>query len=237
MKKIDNLKKSTFSVLGFALTLMPSYAQVTTFDYTVGEQLYTVPAGVNLIQIEVSGGQGGSGDGGERDLGATMIGTFAVTPGDVYVVAVGGAGAQYGNSRGGTGVLFETIPLIVAGGGGGGAINAVGGGGLITEEGGSSSGAGGTAGGGGSYNDAIDQVNTPSNHAGAGQAIITVICPEIVVTYTTTLEAFGGDAAIDNTVSGGDGTFVFDWDNDGTGDFDDSEGLTDLVAGNLSCGG
>ena len=49
-----------------------------------------------------------------------MIGTFAVTPGDVYVVAVGGAGAQYGNSRGGTGVLFETIPLIVAGGGGGG---------------------------------------------------------------------------------------------------------------------
>lgn len=217
MKKIDNLKKSTFSVLGFALTLMPSYAQVTTFDYSGGEQLYTVPAGVNLIQIEVSGGQGGSGDGGERDLGATMIGTFAVTPGDVYVVAVGGAGAQYGNSRGGTGVLFETIPLIVAGGGGG----------LITEEGGSSSGAGGTAGGGGSYNDAIDQVNTPSNHAGAGQAIITVICPEIVVTYTTTLEAFGGDAAIDNTVSGGDGT----------GDFDDSEGLTDLVAGNLSCGG
>lgn len=225
MKKRDNLKKSTFSVLGFALTLMPSYAQVTTFDYTGGEQLQTVPAGVNLIQIEVSGGQGGSGDGGERDLGATMIGTFAVTPGDVYVVAVGGAGAQYGNSRGGTGVLFETIPLIVAVGGGGGAINAVGG--LITEEGGSSSGAGGTAGGGGSYNDAIDQVNTPSNHAGAGQAIITVICPEIVVTQTTTLEAFGGDAAIDNKVSGGDGT----------GDFDDSEGLTDLVAGNLSCGG
>ena len=45
------------------------------------------------------------------------------------------------------------------------------------------------------------------------------------------METFGGDASIDITVTGGDGSYVFDWDTDGVGDFDDSEDLTDLTAG------
>ncbi len=45
------------------------------------------------------------------------------------------------------------------------------------------------------------------------------------------METFGGDASIDITVTGGDGSYVFDWDTDGTGDFDDAEDLTDLTAG------
>ena len=50
---------------------------------------------------------------------------------------------------------------------------------------------------------------------------------------TITDEEFGGDGAIDLTViaEGEDPIFTYDWDSDGTGDFDDPEDLTDLVAG------
>ncbi len=59
---------------------------------------------------------------------------------------------------------------------------------------------------------------------------VTVL-DEIVVTYTTTDEIMGGDGAVDIDVSGGTPAYTFDWDNDGTGDFDDTEDLTDLVGG------
>ncbi|MFT5819145.1 MAG: hypothetical protein ACI8ZM_000368 [Crocinitomix sp.] len=54
---------------------------------------------------------------------------------------------------------------------------------------------------------------------------------EIVITYTSYDEVYGGDGEIDITVTGGVPAYTFDWDIDGTGDFDDSEDLTDLVAG------
>ncbi len=41
----------------------------------------------------------------------------------------------------------------------------------------------------------------------------------------------GADGAIDLTASGGTGSLLFDWDNDGTGDTDDSEDLVGLIAG------
>lgn len=86
-------------------------------------------------------------------------------------------------------------------------------------------------GGGGSYNDGTDQVNTAGNHSGNGVAIITVLCGSPIIEFTAELESFGADASIDLTITGGDGTYVFDWDNDGTGDFDDTEDLTGISAG------
>lgn len=53
----------------------------------------------------------------------------------------------------------------------------------------------------------------------------------LVLSYLTNDELFGGDALIDLTVSGGNPTYSFDWDNDGTGDFDDDEDLASLVSG------
>ena len=44
-------------------------------------------------------------------------------------------------------------------------------------------------------------------------------------------EMFGNDGTIDLTVSGGAPAYTFDWDNDGTGDNDDTEDLSGLVAG------
>ncbi len=44
-------------------------------------------------------------------------------------------------------------------------------------------------------------------------------------------EIAGDDGAIDITVTGGAPAYTFDWDNDGTGDFDDTEDLTGLAPG------
>lgn len=46
-----------------------------------------------------------------------------------------------------------------------------------------------------------------------------------------TNEMVGGDGEIDLIISGGAPTYTFDWDNDGTGDFDDTEDLTGLLPG------
>ncbi|MFT5822841.1 MAG: hypothetical protein ACI8ZM_004098 [Crocinitomix sp.] len=51
------------------------------------------------------------------------------------------------------------------------------------------------------------------------------------ITFTTTDEILGSDGTIDITVTGGSTPYTFDWDNDGTGDFDDVEDLDGLICG------
>jgi hypothetical protein len=53
----------------------------------------------------------------------------------------------------------------------------------------------------------------------------------ISISSSTTDELFGTDGTINITVSGGNPSYSFDWDNDGTGDFDDSEDLTGVSGG------
>jgi hypothetical protein len=53
----------------------------------------------------------------------------------------------------------------------------------------------------------------------------------ITITVNATDELFGSDGQIDITVAGGNPTYTFDWDNDGTGDFNDTEDLTSLDPG------
>ena len=53
----------------------------------------------------------------------------------------------------------------------------------------------------------------------------------ITITYTTVDEMMGADGSIDITVTGGNPAYSFDWDTDGTGDFDDTEDLTGLAGG------
>jgi hypothetical protein len=61
---------------------------------------------------------------------------------------------------------------------------------------------------------------------------IEIIEPAVLEgTAAFTSELFGTDGSIDLTVTGGTAPYTFDWDNDGTGDTDDSEDLMDLIAG------
>jgi len=62
------------------------------------------------------------------------------------------------------------------------------------------------------------------------EAIIDVtVTEEISITYVVTPETVFEDGEIDITVTGGVAPYTFDWDNDGTGDFDDTEDLTGLA--------
>jgi len=102
-------------------------AQTSTFSYVAAVQTYTVPAGVTSISITASGAQGGGNispiyTGG---LGATLTGTFTVTPGHVLDIIVGQEPGVAAENAGGGGGSFvwdassATLPLIAAGGGGG----------------------------------------------------------------------------------------------------------------------
>ena len=62
-------------------------------------------------------------------------------------------------------------------------------------------------------------------------ASVSVTVYDVELTFTTEDIIVGDDGAIDITVSGGNPPNTFDWDNDGTGDFDDTEDLSGLAEG------
>ena len=105
-----------------------------TFNYTGSVQNYTVPDGVNSLSITAIGAAGGNDSyyywnttGGE---GASVSGSFTVTPGEILYLMIGQKGGDNSNSyyfaAGGGGgtfvtsdVNFTTNLLLAAGGGGG----------------------------------------------------------------------------------------------------------------------
>ena len=105
----------------------------STFNYSGGIVSWTVPSGVNYIEIDAYGAQGSSGNTGAGGLGAHMKGGFSVSPGQVLSVLVGGVGednatqGHAGNSTGGGGGTFivtgSTAMLVAGGGGGTGAVS------------------------------------------------------------------------------------------------------------------
>jgi hypothetical protein len=64
----------------------------------------------------------------------------------------------------------------------------------------------------------VDTINITANEAAA-------------FTLAGQDEISGSDGSIQLTITSGTAPFVFDWDNDGTGDFDDTQDLSGLVAG------
>ena len=114
----------------YAESYNPGTLSTSTFNFTGSMQSFTVPSGVTSITVEAFGAQGGGGSGSlTGGLGASMRGDFAVTPGEVFDILVGGQGLSYssphGNENGGGGGSFfvknaGTVPYLIAGGGGGG---------------------------------------------------------------------------------------------------------------------
>ncbi len=105
------------------LAVAPSTASAATevFEYTGGEQAFTVPEGVSSIKVEAIGGRGGAGGGGgggAGGAGAKLTTVLEVTPGQTLYVEVGGNGSTPGGgfNGGGNGGID-----MLAGGGGGGA--------------------------------------------------------------------------------------------------------------------
>lgn len=61
-----------------------------------------------------------------------------------------------------------------------------------------------------------------------------LVNPSPVISLTTSDEFGGSDGGVYMTISDGIFPFTFDWDNDGTGDFDDTQNLTNVPAGNYT---
>src|SRR5690349_20193796 len=78
--------------------LWSSAAQATTatFNYTGGEQTFTVPAGVTSLNIVAVGAQGGLGanDPYAAAFGAAVAADVPVTPGTPLYIEVGGIGGN-----------------------------------------------------------------------------------------------------------------------------------------------
>ena len=62
-------------------------------------------------------------------------------------------------------------------------------------------------------------------------SVVTVICDTNFVLNTDTISTSGSNGSIDLTVSGGTPPYSYDWDIDGTGDFDDNEDISGLSEG------
>lgn len=112
-----------------------------SFAYTGSIVTWTVPPNVSTVTAIAIGANGGSFTGGNAGgRGARVSATFAVQPGTVHQILVGGQGTNgdgVGNWHAGAGgggtffaegaVLSTSTPLLVAGAGGGGASGGNGG--------------------------------------------------------------------------------------------------------------
>ncbi|MFT5821100.1 MAG: hypothetical protein ACI8ZM_002349 [Crocinitomix sp.] len=93
----------------------------------------------------------------------------------------------------------------------------------------------------GTYTYAV--IGTDENGCIDSDEISITVVEEIEITYVVIDEMIFEDGEINITVTGGVAPYTFDWDNDETGDFDDTEDLTGLadavytvtVAGNTGC--
>ncbi|MCB0401137.1 MAG: gliding motility-associated C-terminal domain-containing protein [Flavobacteriales bacterium] len=130
------IQKLSSFLFFITLALLTQAQSSVTFNCTGGSQNWVVPPCVTSINVTVNGAQGGGPLGG---LGATVTGTFTVTPGQNIQLDVGcqptGPAPSYGgggsghaattgndNSYAGGGASWITIggtPVIVAGAGGG----------------------------------------------------------------------------------------------------------------------
>jgi hypothetical protein len=149
------------------------------FAYTGAAVSFTVPNGVQQIDVDASGAQGGTGYSyqsnytfGTGGLGARVQATLAVTPGEVLHVVVGGDGL--GGGQGGDGgaggfnggavagsTTYGANDIQGGGGGGGGASDIRVGGSTLADR---VLAAGGGGGGGGGYDG-----TTPDDGGDAGQ--------------------------------------------------------------------
>jgi hypothetical protein len=152
-----------------------------TLTFTGAVQTLTVPAGVNFIDVELNGAQGGSVSAGGLNFGGRVTARVPVAAGDVLNIYVGGqpAGTSGGFNGGGSGEGADgrggggatdirrngtalTDRVLVVGGGGGGSATFFG----EAVVGGQGGGASGTAGYRGSYASAPG--GDPGTQTGSG---------------------------------------------------------------------
>lgn len=151
---------------------------MVVFDTANSTQTYTVPDGVQQLQIDVKGAGGGSGtderyggDGGSGGVGGRVQGVLTVQPDDTLTVEIAASGSDGDGDTGGRGGASPD-----AAGGDGGAGNSSGGGGggggatVLSKNGTVVAVAGGGGGGGGGTPDAGNRGGGGGGGGGRGGA-------------------------------------------------------------------
>ncbi len=199
----------TITASATGLTQASAAAQIReTFSATGSLQSFVVPTGVTSVTIDANGAGGGGGN-GVGGTGASLTGTYAVTPGDTLAVIVGKGGigtAAAGAGGGGGSFVYDSTTstlLIAAGGGGGGSSlgNATSEAATTTTNGGNggNNGFGGNAGNGG----------LATGTAGAGGGVVTAGANATLNSSTalgggvTTATGGGAGGAADGTINAG----------------------------------
>jgi hypothetical protein len=115
------------SAAGAPSCVATAQATVCTFGYTGAAESWSVPGAATHVLFTAAGAQGGANSPralGTGAAGGSTTAAFAVSPGQTFEVAVGGAGGSVGCGSGGGGGGFNG-----GGGGGAGTCGAGGGGG------------------------------------------------------------------------------------------------------------
>jgi hypothetical protein len=86
------------------------------WSFTGAEQSFSVPPGINSVQMEAVGAPGGPGAGASGGAGAVASGTLSATGGQTLYIEVGGAGS---GQQGAPGFNGGGVGRVAAGGGGG----------------------------------------------------------------------------------------------------------------------
>lgn len=109
------------TIAGGATAAPPSTVLFT--QTAPGIYMWTVPRGVRSVTFDVYGAAGGSSTRGFGGLGGQATATFAVHPGQVFQIVIGGRGGDgvFDGSPGGFGGFNGGGSTIVFDGGGGGA--------------------------------------------------------------------------------------------------------------------
>ena len=119
----DNCLEIYFPIQGWTTIACDCPAGSQTFSYTGGQQIFTVPACVTSITVDIKGAEGGIGTTGASGLGGRVQATVPVTGGQTIYVYVGGKGVDGGGGaggyNGGGNGAVGTAPAYHGGGGGG----------------------------------------------------------------------------------------------------------------------
>jgi len=172
------MKNSNIFIALIMMCFFPSFvlvAQVTqVFNPTGTIEVFEVPPGVFSLTIEVKGAAGGTDADSDIQggLGAEILGTIDVIPGQKLKILVGQQGTRNGGGGGSFVVDSSTnAPLIIAGGGGGSArdTDSPSKHGQITTSGGAGAGGGGLGGtdGSGGF------IGPTTFQSGAGGGLLT----------------------------------------------------------------
>ncbi len=173
------------------------------FNYTGNVQSWTVPYGVNTINVDIVGASGGMAGPSTAPVSTTTVGkgarvqaTIPVTPGQLLRIYVGGAGNQgtsagcTGGWNGGGNSAGRPFPYTgYSGGGGGGGTDIRAGGAALTDRIVVAGGGGGAA-----YNGSCPTGDQPGGDGGGLTGAGTVTCTATLIAggYTTVTTSTGG---------------------------------------------